>query len=56
MLIQWRLQPGEYITSGGASSSEEEIFVYLGPFMLADATLDPQTVADRWGAELVESE
>ena len=53
MLLRWRLQAGQYVTEG-AAASQEEIFVYLGPIILADATIDPQTVADRWGAELVE--
>ena len=51
MKFQWNIQAGDY--SASASSSYEDIFVFF-ELERADATIDPQTVADRYNAELLE--
>ena len=51
MKFQWKIHVGDYLSS--ASSSYEDIFVFF-ELERADATIDPQTVADRYGAELLE--
>ena len=51
--LQYRLRPGEFITATGICDAWRDGITINFQIPRNDGTIDDQTVADRFGAELV---
>lgn len=51
--LQWRLRPGEFWTLDGICDAAMHGIMINFFIPRSDGTIDDQTVADRFGAELV---